>query len=330
MKPIGGYFGLELKTGNEMYGDLTSVNSARNALVCVVRERRIRVLNMPHFNCHVVADAVKRFCPDTVIKFYHIDQAMDPVDDDIDADAPLYRVNYYNLFGRASKTPSGAQAILDNAQAFYSPPPADTDTIYCPRKFFGVSDGAYLSSSATVGMSMEPDDSWDRSAHLLRRLDGGAEAGYSDFQAAEAALLGRPPMGMSRLSRTILSSIDHARVIATRRRNFGLLHAALARDNRLKDAIESAQSADDFVPFCYPFMTANAEQIRDSLIERRIYVPVYWPELRSSTDLNDHERAFASDIVSLPIDQRYGDNEMAEIVAAIFDDRSTIKPREQC
>ncbi len=41
--------------------------------------------------------------------------------------------------------------IVDNAQSFFSNPIENIDTFYSPRKFFGVSDGAYLYCDTRIG-----------------------------------------------------------------------------------------------------------------------------------------------------------------------------------
>ena len=49
MKEIGGYFGLEEFTDNSMYSDLVAVNSARNALLYVLKARKIKKLFLPYY-----------------------------------------------------------------------------------------------------------------------------------------------------------------------------------------------------------------------------------------------------------------------------------------
>jgi hypothetical protein len=61
----------------------------------------------------------------------------------------------------------------------------------------------------------------------------------------------------------------------------------------------------------------NASRIRTALIQRKIYVPVYWPELRGSSVLSSDEQMFVDDILCLPIDQRYGEAEMHRIARLV-------------
>jgi len=314
LREIGGYFELELNQGREYYPDLIALNSARNALVYLLKSKKIAAINMPYFNCHVVADAVKRFCPNTIMHYYHVDEQFKPILDDVTCDGPLYYVNYYGLQDHVVRSLSNYYLIIDNSQAFYSQPIPDGDTIYCPRKFFGVCDGGYLKSGATLDGSLLHDTSWERAGYLLKRIDNGAAAAYSDYQAADAALSSKPLAKMSHLTQKILSNVDYESVKKKRRYNFKYLHRHLGAKNGLLSLIKSASKENAFVPFCYPYMTDDAEDLQERLIREKIYVPTYWPELKESWDLNEYEKRFICKIVCLPIDQRYDEKDMAYII----------------
>lgn len=311
---IGGYFELELNQGREHYADLIALNSARNALVYLIKAKKIIAINLPYLNCTVVADAVKRYCQDTAIHYYHVDEKFFPILDNAPLGAPLYYVNYYGLQEHVLRKLSQVPLIVDNAQAFYSPPIPAGDTIYCPRKFFGVCDGGYLQTNAKLGESLDHDSSWERAAYLLRRIDVGAAAAYGDFLAADAALADKPLMRMSHLTQSILASINYESVKKKRISNFMHLHKSLGHKNGLLSLIESAFETRSFVPFCYPYMTDNTAFLRKWLIENNIYVPIYWPELQESAYLNEFEKRIICNIVCLPIDQRYDEKEMIRIV----------------
>lgn len=317
MNEIGGYFELELRTDQTLHSDLIALNSARNALVYLIKAKQIKAINMPYLNCHVIAEAINLFCPKTSMHYYHVDEYFMPLLDDSPSGVPLLYVNYYGLQGHVLRELENDLIILDNAQAFYAPPISNGDTIYCPRKFFGVCDGGYLKTNVVLDHELERDTSWNHATHLLKRIDCGATGAYHDFQAAEAALAVKPLKKMSRLTQRILSGIDYKAIKKMRRKNFILLHHRLRNQNRLSSLIESVYEQDSFVPLCYPLMCDHAELLRNRLIEEKIYVPQYWPELRDSLELNDFERRFVHQIACLPIDQRYGEAEMQKIMRII-------------
>jgi hypothetical protein len=300
-----------------MYHDLIALNSARNALVYLIKAKKIKAINMPYFNCRVVADAVNHFCPETSIHYYHVDTHFVPIYNGAPSGIPMYYVNYYGLQKHVFQNLVNDHLILDNSQAFYSPPVNYGDSIYCPRKFFGVSDGGYLHTTARLDIALERDTSWEHSLHLLKRVDCGASAAYADFQAADSNLTGRPLKCMSRLTESILNHIDYALVKKTRLSNFNFLHRYLAERNSITELIDRALTDHNFVPLCYPLYTLNAEQIRKNLISEKIYIPVYWPELRESSLLNRYELNLVTNVICLPIDQRYGEREMLRIVSLL-------------
>ena len=119
---------------------------------------------------------------------------------------------------------------------------------------------------------------------------------------------------MSRLTRQMLSSIDYVSVRERRVANFNCLHKYLSGRNEMSLAIELGVVSGTFVPFCYPFKTQKADVLRTRLIENKIYVPTYWPELRNSPDLNHAEQSFVKDIICLPIDQRCDEADMMRII----------------
>ena len=310
MRPIGGYLELELPLRQEFHSGLIPLNSARNALVYVIRARGIRRIRMPYLDCPVVEDAVRRFCPGTEIEKYHVDGQWRPILDGTSADAPLYVINYFGMQEEVLRDLEGCPLVVDQAQAFFAPPPAGADAIYCPRKFVGVSDGAYLKTDRLLVEPLEQDESWPHAGFLLKRIDAGPAAGYREFKDADSGLVGRPLRSMSALTRRILQSLDTGTIIRRRRQNFKALHRALGAVNSLGDAVARAILDPVFVPFFYPLLVPDAARVRSGLIAQDIFVPVFWPELLMDKALNPFERQFVDSIVCLPVDQRYRPDDM--------------------
>ena len=59
----------------------------------------------------------------------------------------------------------------------------------------------------------------------------------------------------------------------------------------------------------------NLHQI---LIKHKIYVPTYWNDVLDAKGINDFEKDLSTFLLPLPIDQRYGINDMKTIVETIF------------
>jgi len=72
--------------------------------------------------------------------------------------------------------------IFDNVQAFFQKPVDGIDTVYSCRKFFGVPDGAYVSTDSVVSERLEQDVSMARMQYVLGCFEGAASDFYKDYK----------------------------------------------------------------------------------------------------------------------------------------------------
>jgi hypothetical protein len=66
----------------------------------------------------------------------------------------------------------------------------------------------------------------------------------------------------------------------------------------------------------YPYWAT--EELRIKLIKHKIYTATYWPNVKEWCDKNSLEYRMTSEVVYLPIDQRYGTEEMNTILKLIL------------
>lgn len=294
---IGGYPELELRKGEHYHKDALRLNTARNCFEYVLRARGYNKVYIPYYTCEVMLEPLKK-C-NIEYEFYHINELLEPIKlvHLQPSEAFLY-TNYYGLkqscIEQLAQT-YGKQLIVDNAQAFFAAPIDGIDTFYSARKFFGVADGAYLYTKQLLDIELEQDLSFERMSHLLIRADIGAEAGYTDFRKNEDALCGEPIKKMSRLTEKILCSINYEACKQVRKRNY------LAYESALKDKnIMSLQIEQDATPMAYPYVTGN-HIIRKQLLEKRIFIATYWPNIFDWTQSGDFENHIANTLLPLPI-----------------------------
>ncbi|WP_417558554.1 hypothetical protein [Mesoflavibacter zeaxanthinifaciens] len=312
MKEIGGYFGLELDRGMEFHKNAMPLNTGRNALEYILRANNYDKIYLPFFICEVVLEPIRKH--QLEIEFYSINEQLEPIFDFNvieDKSAFLY-VNYFGLKNLFVQTlcKKCKNLIIDNSQSFFSKPEYKTDTFYSPRKFFGVPDGAYLYCNKKLNITLKIDQSWDRSSHLLKRLDINAEFGFDNFKNNELELVNLDIKQMSNLSKAILSSINYKKAIQRRTENYNFLDAALAKFNNLR------LSNDDGIPMVYPFWT-NDPNIKEKLRKRQIYTATYWENVKRWCTNESLEYQLTNEVVYLPIDQRYGKTEMENILKYI-------------
>lgn len=319
MKAIGGYPELELRKGNHYHQSALSLNTARNCLEYILLARGYEKVYVPYYTCDAVHEPFEKCKNRCSMEFYSIDFNLEPINlpELQDNEAFLY-TNYFGLKQDCVKILAkkyGNRLIVDNSQAFYDLPINGIDTFYSARKFFGVPDGAYLYTDCTLkeyyGVNLEKDESYNRMIALVKRIDLSAEEGYNDFQEIEQSLVNQPIKRMSNLTTALLSSIDYEEIKHVRRQNYHNLSIQMGKRNRLRLRLN-----EDAVPLCYPFFAENPE-LRKKLIEKRIFVPTYWPNVLDQSNEDSVEHRLASNLFPLPIDQRYDSVYMERIVDVI-------------
>lgn len=297
---IGGYFGLEDFSGNEYYPDLIALNTGRNALAYLIRTKKIKKIFIPEYIC----DSIYKLCEreECDYEFYEIDFDFKPKFDNILKENEwLYLVNYFGqLTNELEYKKKYGRIILDNSQAFFQKPKGAIDTIYSCRKFFGVPDGAYLASDETLDLPQ--DYSKDRMIHILGRYEINASDYYQDFVCQEEAFYELEPKYMSKLTHNILRALDYEMICKKREHNYLFLAERLGNRNGLDLKMPIG-------PYAYPFYTENGMKFRNYLIKNGIYIPTLWPNL-----IQDKENKLALNLLPLPVDQRYGIDEMKILV----------------
>ena len=313
MEAIGGYFSLELPLREEYHKNAIRLNTGRNCLEYILRARGYKKVYVPYYTCEAVMEPISKL--GIPYEFYHIDIHFEIRDRFmLKADEALLYTNYFGLKQRyveqlAEKT--GSRLIVDNTQAFYAKPIPGIDTFYTCRKFFGVADGAYLYTDKLLDEEFTQDESYDRMAHLLKRIDLSAEQGFADFRKVDDGLDNQPIRKMSKLTKRIMQSIDYEAAAKMRRENFLMLHEVFGEENNLELTLE-----EDAVPMVYPYLEP-IKGLREKLIENKIFVARYWPNVLEWTTKDDIEYLFAYQMQPLPIDQRYGEEDMNRIIEIV-------------
>jgi hypothetical protein len=315
IKKIGGFLDLELNKGREYHEDLTSFNCARNALSFILQKRGYKTIHIPYYICSSVVD--KALALNIKIKYYNISKNFIPiVKDKIEHDEAFLCVNYFGLFANNIKniTSSFQNIIIDNSQAFFEKPLLGIDTIYSPRKFFGIADGGYLSTNIDIGSeNIKQQISCDKMLHLLMRADD-ADNYYDLYKENEKFLSRSAILGMSLISKRILQNINYNRTISQRIKNFEFLDSFLNKLNKIKI---SSIKKNDAIPLTYPFLIEGGKGLRSFLISKNIFIPQYWENVLQNVKKYDFEYDLSQNLCCLPIDQRYYVKDMSYILNLI-------------
>lgn len=319
MKEIGGYFELELADrGPFPHEHGYCVNSGRNALELILSNiKDIALLWIPYYTCDVILEPLEKlkipYC------YYHINKRLELANDiQLNNGEYILVTNYFGIKDNYIKEIAeryGEKLIVDNSQAFFSPPIAGIKTFYSPRKFVGVPDGGIaIIPDVCVDMSVfERDTSFERCSHLLKRTDIGASNGYNDFKINSQHLKKKPIRCMSKLTRALLRSIDYEIIEKRRRSNYMFIHEMLNESNLLSVSHDGLSS---FCPMIYPYLSKDYG-LKQKLIDEYVFVATYWPNVTQWCNAEDIEYKLTQETAFLPIDQRYEKSEMEMIVKAI-------------
>lgn len=311
-KEYGGYIEYEHYSGAEYHSGMVALNCGRNCLAAIILKRNIKKIYIPYFLCESVHEACEKI--DCIVECYHIDEKFYPIIDfTVAEDEYLYVVNYY---GQIEKTylkklkEKYTNVIVDNAQAFFDKPLDDTDTIYVPRKYFGVPDGAYMSTKWIDEMQYPIDISKDRIDFLVGRFEVDASSYYEQRKKVEECFKDEPIKRMSLLTHNLLRVINYEEVKKKREDNFNHLCQELGQFNLLK-------VKKTYGPFAYPLLVKKGNVLKQKMRERKIYIPTLWPNVLRDCDCDSVEYRYAENILPIPVDQRYTSEDMAYIVSSI-------------
>ncbi len=320
MKAIGGYFELAdyEKGGLFPHQDGVLLNTGRNALEYILRSiREVKHIYLPYYTCKVVLEPIEKLhIPYT---YYHINQQFEIVDDIQPKEGEYIIANNYfgikdtYIYQLAERYVD--HLIVDCAQAFFAKPLKGIKSFYSMRKFVGVADGgiAYtgdLQKNLIAVNEIEPTCEHD--SHLFKRKQQGAEAGFADYQVNEKKLDNQPIRLMSFQTKRILDHIDYNKVVIRRRENFKYLHDTLVELNCL-----TLPEMNCFVcPMVYPIIINTEQNLRKKLIDRKIFVAKYWPNVDNKKGFETEEN-MAKNVIPIPCDHRYVEKDIQRIIKTI-------------
>lgn len=315
---MGGFFGLELPDFNNFpYREAPHcayVSSGRAAFECVLRNmpRPAKIL-APRFICDTMLQAPARL--GIPVQRYDCTEQLIPILPEIGEHDIVLLVNYFGLTGKhvtEAALQHPGRCVVDATTALYCPPLPGVPTVYSPRKFVGVADGGVAHAPfPLIQLPRTTANSTHTSLCLLEAQEHGTTAALAASEAAEAAL-DAPPRLMGRLTRRLLRSIDFEQAASRRKENYAQLHQALSCINHL-----NLPEQPEYAPMCYPLISAIPD-LRDSLIDAGIALPLYWPEVINATDATATANRLARRLLPLPLDQRYSKTEMERLISLIL------------
>ncbi|MCR5421565.1 MAG: hypothetical protein K6E98_11200, partial [Lachnospiraceae bacterium] len=225
MNEIGGYFELEKFSGEHYHKNAIALNCGRGCLIYLARLRHIKTIWIPDYICDCVKTVFYK--RGVNVKLYHITDSFVPdYEFEIDRDDWMLINDYYGQltdddieFARGF---SNGNLICDETQGFFRRPCKGVDTFYSCRKWFGVSDGAYLITrdEQQLNAELQQDQSFDRMTFVLGRFERSASDFFEDAKTNNAFFDNEPPKTMSLITDNVLRAIDYDKIIKRRKENW--------------------------------------------------------------------------------------------------------------
>lgn len=119
------------------------------------------------------------------------------------------------------------------------------------------------------------------------------------------------------LSAAIQAELDVETLKKKRRNNYKILLEGLQSIAGIKTVFDTLH--DEVVPLYFPILVDDREAVQDFLAENDIYAPVVWPKPICCPPINREAEEIYEKILCIPIDQRYGTDDMNRIVKVITD-----------
>jgi len=195
------------------------------------------------------------------------------------------------------------------------------------RKFLPQPDGALLGANSPIETrAEEPDEAFVSAkflGKLLRYQSGGDELYLSLISDSETRLdSDTKPRRMSWLSEFMVQRTDIPDISARRRQNWIALSNLIGNGPLAERGLSPIYNDLDTgeVPLGFPVTVTNGKRdaLRRHLAENQIYCPVHWelPHLQSSSDWRE-EKELSQSILTLPIDQRFGQEHLTYMLKII-------------
>jgi hypothetical protein len=312
-KEIGSFIELDLRNTGEYYSgaiNIARLNSARAGIYHACRILNCSSVYIPYYLCPTVKEFLTR--KGIKVKSYFISERYEPVNVKQEDDSAIVLVNYFGIIANSYLRKISRQfknVIIDNCPAFYNNPIDDCYNIYSPRKFFGVPDGCYVVGKNAEKLTDEYDQDFssETSSFLMKRIEFGSSAVYHERMRNEERIDNADILNMSVLSKALLNSIDYSNIKKKRQNNFHFVNDLYKGFN----LVDPARFMDnECVPMIYPLVVEDPDLV-EKLKEKQIYTGRWWKHVLSEVPEKSFEAKLSKFLVPIPIDQRYGKEELA-------------------
>lgn len=306
----------------------------RSALAVIARQVAQTATNsvvwLPAYSCETIVTPFIR--KNLNVRFYSVGARLDRIDADPSPGDTLLYIHYFGCRNSAANKLAeefrgkSVRVIEDCVQAALTTEIGTfgDHALISLRKLLPQPDGAMLASRAAINDDAESADEEFISARIVGKLQRGAAADSKVFlplfDRSEARLAYDHPRKMSWVSQQLLGRTDLSKVAARRVANFATISQGLA-EIFPRTGIAPFLSELDVgeIPLGFPVVVERGQRdsLRQFLARRNIFCPVHWNlDHLKSVSFAD-EIKLSTSMLTIPIDQRYDENDMSLILDAL-------------
>lgn len=239
-------------------------------------------------------------------------------------DAAVLLINYFGLQDLSNQVcfirnvDKNAIIIEDDVQAYYEfkKPLGDVDFKYTSlRKTFAIPDGGLVKAKHRLPVIYKPNTfgQFKAAAALMKSIKDG---NFDDSVFLDISKIGGSKIddelecGMSLISERLYANVNEENVKNLRQANARYLVERLS-ERGIKLLLPVAENN---VPLFVPILMEKRDAVRQAMFQQEVFSPVHWPldgmPVKKGKEMAEHE-------LSLIVDQRYGKQEMEEIINCI-------------
>ena len=222
----------------------------------------------------------------------------------------------------------GKYTIEDCTQCLYSDiPRADSDfTVGSIRKWTGMPDGGFIVShkmrlnNKPVSYDVDLENAKVEASYAKYRFlfehQGDKGEMLAMYRKAEDILDDQTDFyAISEMSVKVQANLNKEELVLKRRENFELLSKIIT--SHIKPVFHLGRNKE--VPLYFPVLVDDRASLQKHLVSNAIYAPVVWPkDDKQPMQCEGAENAY-NHLLCIPIDQRYGEDDMYRVVKVIND-----------
>ena len=223
----------------------------------------------------------------------------------------------------------GIVIVEDLTQILLSEECCDTADYYVTsfRKFFAIPDGgALISRNPLKNVTVNPADiniaetaieAFSMKSEYFSEMNAEKKLRFREKYRVLHTMISQNSMlaEMNDISMNILHSVDYDIICEKRRSNYMWLCEKLKSIEGIEPVI--SKPVDDNTPLYFPVYVEDREKFQKYLASKNIYCPVVWPKPKQIAEMDEDTLYMYGHMICIPIDQRYGIEEMNVVIKTI-------------